>query len=226
MKLYLLLNIGSIALPLLFSFHPKIQFHKEWKHLFPALIFTAIPFLIWDIWFTHAGFWGFNSAYLVGLDIIGLPLEEWMFFICIPYACLFTMHVLNKNLPSIKFTDLTTKIVSLLLIGTFLVLGIVFFDRSYTAVNYIFASIVLALTWKFQRQILNSYYVGYLVILLPFLIVNGILTGSYIEGEIVWYNNIENLNYRISTIPIEDFTYAFSMLLLAKLLMSSLKKRN
>jgi lycopene cyclase domain-containing protein len=39
------------------------------------------------------------------------------------------------------------------------------------------------------------------------------LTGSGIEGEVVWYNNQENLGARIFTIPIEDSAYAFSMLL-------------
>ncbi|MFT7666352.1 MAG: lycopene cyclase domain-containing protein [Patiriisocius sp.] len=49
--------------------------------------------------------------------------------------------------------------------------------------------------------------------LIPFLIVNGVLTGSFIENEVVWYNNAENLNFRITTIPIEDTIYALGMLL-------------
>ncbi|MEP2026719.1 MAG: lycopene cyclase domain-containing protein [Reichenbachiella sp.] len=225
MKLYLLLNLGSIALPLLFSFHPKIQFNKEWKYLFPALTFTAIPFLLWDVWFAKAGYWGFNPEYLLGVYLFDLPLEEWMFFFCIPYACLFTMYTMNKNLKDFKFSNQATRLitVAILLIGS--ILGITFFDRSYTAVNYLFAVMILAITWKAQPQILNSYYVGYLVILLPFLIVNGLLTGSFIKDEVVWYNNLENLNYRVATIPIEDFTYAFTMLLLPCLIISMLKKR-
>jgi len=54
--------------------------------------------------------------------------------------------------------------------------------------------------------------------------VNGILTGSFIEGEVVWYNNTENLGLRIFTIPIEDFAYAFSMILYNLLLIEQLKK--
>tara|TARA_B100001027_G_C16264851_1_gene331422 strand:+ start:1047 stop:1253 length:207 start_codon:yes stop_codon:yes gene_type:complete len=52
------------------------------------------------------------------------------------------------------------------------------------------------------------------VILLPFFIVNGILTGSWIENQIVWYDNLENLGIRMGTIPVEDTIYAYSMILM------------
>jgi len=52
-----------------------------------------------------------------------------------------------------------------------------------------------------------------LVMLIPFFIVNGILTGSFIDNEIVWYNNDENLGIRLFTIPVEDTIYAFTLIL-------------
>jgi len=51
------------------------------------------------------------------------------------------------------------------------------------------------------------------------------LTGSFIEEEIVWYNNSENLGIRFFTIPIEDFGYAFSLILLNLMLIGQLKHR-
>ena len=44
--------------------------------------------------------------------------------------------------------------------------------------------------------------------------MNGLLTGSFIVDEIVWYNNNHNLGLRIGTIPFEDIFYGFSMLFL------------
>jgi len=58
----------------------------------------------------------------------------------------------------------------------------------------------------------NGFFLSFLFILIPFFIVNGILTGSMIDAPIVWYNDDENLGVRLATIPIEDIGYAFSML--------------
>jgi lycopene cyclase domain-containing protein len=65
---------------------------------------------------------------------------------------------------------------------------------------------------KTQKLLEGSYQVSVLY-LSPFFIVNGVLTGSFIENEVVWYNNAENLNIRMFTIPVEDTIYALSMLL-------------
>ena len=59
---------------------------------------------------------------------------------------------------------------------------------------------------------LTSIYRTYLVSLLPFIIVNGILTGSLTKEPIVIYNDYHNTTVRILTIPIEDFVYCFLML--------------
>ena len=61
--------------------------------------------------------------------------------------------------------------------------------------------------------------------LIPFFIVNGILTGTGIENEVVWYNNSENLNFRLGTIPIEDSIYAFSMILMNLVLVEFFESR-
>ena len=64
-----------------------------------------------------------------------------------------------------------------------------------------------------------------MVILIPFFIVNGILTGSFIETPIVSYNDLENLGIRLFTIPVEDIGYAFSMLFGNLMIFETLKKR-
>ena len=68
-------------------------------------------------------------------------------------------------------------------------------------------------------------FLTFLVILVPFLIVNGILTGTFIEGEVVWYNPEENLGIRIFTIPVEDFGYGFSLILFDLLLSERWKRK-
>jgi len=53
-----------------------------------------------------------------------------------------------------------------------------------------------------------------MVLLLPFFVCNGILTGTGLSAPVVWYNNAENLHWRVLTIPVEDFVYGFLLLLL------------
>ena len=65
-----------------------------------------------------------------------------------------------------------------------------------------------------------------MILLIPFFIVNGILTGSFIAEEVVWYNNSENLNIRIFTVPIEDIVYAFSLILSNLILIKTFENEN
>jgi lycopene cyclase domain-containing protein len=78
--------------------------------------------------------------------------------------------------------------------------------------------------WK-KTPVLQRFFITFLIILFPFFIVNGILTGSFIEGKVVWYNNNENLNIRLFTIPVEDAVYAFNMLYPSILLIEFFKKK-
>tara|TARA_Y100000991_G_C21760806_1_gene258667 strand:+ start:205 stop:507 length:303 start_codon:yes stop_codon:yes gene_type:complete len=75
----------------------------------------------------------------------------------------------------------------------------------------------IALTWfvyKYNLQLLQHFLLTFLVMLIPFFIVNGVLTGSWIDNQVVWYNNTENLGIRMGTIPVEDSIYAYSMILM------------
>ena len=54
----------------------------------------------------------------------------------------------------------------------------------------------------------------YVVSWLPFLLINGALTGSFTENPVVNYNSNEITNIRIFTIPIEDSIYNLLMLLI------------
>ena len=55
------------------------------------------------------------------------------------------------------------------------------------------------------------FYLSYAIILIPFTLVNGVLTGYITPEPIVWYNDAENLGIRFLTIPIEDYLYYFLM---------------
>ena len=192
MSLYLWIDLLSISVPFLVSFHPRIRLYRRWKALFLALVITMVPFIIWDVYFTVQGYWGFNEVYLSGIYLLHLPIEEWLFFICIPYACVFThLSILEIN-PNLSLSDKASKRITILLFTLFALVLVFNVDRAYTAVDMIFAIVTLALVTIFNPKLLNSFFLTFLFMLIPFFIVNGILTGTGIEGNIVWYNDAIN----------------------------------
>ena len=170
-------------------------------------------FIPWDIAFTVNGFWGFNPAYLSGIEFLSLPLEEWLFFICIPYACIFTHYALLELFPNFSFSERTIDIIIISLLTILTIVLWYYYDRWYTLVNFIYGLIVLGIGYNYFRNKLQPFLATYLIILIPFFLINGILTGTGIEDQVVWYNNNENLGIRMLTIPVEDTIYNLGMLL-------------
>jgi lycopene cyclase domain-containing protein len=62
--------------------------------------------------------------------------------------------------------------------------------------------------------------------MIPFLIVNGILTGTGLEQPVVWYNPNEMIGLRLLSIPVEDVFYGLLMLIGSVTLFESRIKRS
>ncbi len=211
---YLLIDTGTILVPFIFSFHPKLNFHRKFRFFFPANLITLFIFCLWDMFFTASGVWGFNQKYVTGLHIYNLPIEEILFFICIPYACVFTYHCFKEHV-TIAWTEKTTDIVTALSSAVFLLTGIYFLGRAYTSAVFISLGVLmLVFRFRFKARWIGNLISVYLVLLIPFFVVNGLLTGTGLDEPVVWYNNLEIAGLRILTIPVEDIFYGFELILL------------
>ncbi len=211
MSLYLTINILSLSVPFLFSFHPKIEYYKVWKGLFTGILIIGGIFIAWDAIFTHHGIWGFNDLYIGSASFLKLPLEELLFFVCIPYSSVFIFYNIY-HLTVLKINPTATKIISYSLLVLCLFIALIFSGRAYTSFTAISLAITLLCAQQYFAQLLSVFYVSFVVILLPFFLVNGVLTGTGIAEEVVWYNNSENLGIRLGTIPVEDIFYGFVLL--------------
>jgi lycopene cyclase domain-containing protein len=201
------------------------NFSKKWKYILPGIGISAIFFLLWDELFTSLGVWGFNPDYLSGIYIFSLPVEEVLFFFCIPYACLFTYFALN-NLIEKDHLFPHQELISSLLIFLLLIIGGYYINKLYTGVTFMATGLLLAfIMLKLRTRYMGRFYLAFGVLLIPFLIVNGILTGSFIDAPVVWYNNEENLGVRIGTIPVEDVIYGMLMLLVPISIAENLEER-
>jgi len=203
-----------------------MKYIKRWKAVFSAISITAIVFIVWDIIFTKIGVWSFNPRYHSGIDFFGLPIEEWLFFICIPYASIFIHFAFQYFFPKVELTDKTVRIIYWVLMLLLIPTIIFNYNKLYTSINYSFLVVVLTFAVFKAPHILNTFFLTFLIVLIPFALVNGILTGSFIDEPVVSYNNAENLGIRLGTIPIEDIGYAFSMLLLSLILIQKIENKN
>lgn len=212
MSLYLWINVLSFAGPFLLSFDKKVHFYTHWKTLFPAILVVGTGFIAWDIYFTENGIWGFNPDYLSGITIINLPIEECLFFFTVPYACVFIYEVMKAYFPTFRLAQLAYGF-SFVFTLTAISLALVFSQNWYTFYALLGAGL---LNWIIYFGWTPKWYpyfvISFIITMIPFLIVNGVLTGAVTPEPVVWYNENHIMGPRVVTIPVEDIFYNFFML--------------
>ena len=208
---YFFLLIITISFPLLRSFENKLSYYKKWGALITAIICMMAIHIPIDIVFTKLNVWSFNSDYVSGFYLFNLPIEEWLFFVIIPFSCVFIYESTNYFFQPKKASEINFKL-SLLFGILLIVLSFFFYERIYTSIYFSLSGITLILLYLYRPKWWKKFQIMYVFSLIPFLAINGFLTGSFTEFPIVFYNNEENLGLRILNIPIEDALYCFNIL--------------
>jgi lycopene cyclase domain-containing protein len=203
---YLAINLFTLLGPLCLSFDAKVAYHKKW-HLIPLALFLAAgPFIIWDQLFTLSGYWGFNADFLSGYYLGVLPLEEWGFFLSVPFAILFIYEICLAY----KFRIVVPPLMHGLLIFIFVLLAIFYYSRPYTLLVSIFCTLILLKELESKSR-MPTIWATYLLHFPGFFVVNGVLTGL----PVVWYDPGAIIGIRMGSIPIEDAMYSFMLLWLS-----------
>lgn len=205
---YLLINLFTIAFPLARSFEGRVRFVRRWPALLAGIGVAGAVFVVWDIWFTRLGVWRFNAEYITGLHISILPVEEWLFFLTVPFACMFIHDCLVYFFPRPRLGAWVPG----LGIGLAVVLaavGVLYWGRLYTSVTFLAAAAWLGVFMAaLPRAAQYRFWLAFGVCLVPFFTVNGLLTGL----PVLIYNDAENLGIRLGTIPVEDAAYGMLLL--------------
>lgn len=224
--IYLLILFFTVVICFIASFDKRVEFNKHFGAFLKSSFIVAIPFILWDVWFTKHGIWWFNFDYTCGIVIAGLPIEEWLFFICIPFSCVFTYFCFDKFFKLDELVGFNNIIVFISLIVCSLV-ALLHPDKAYTFVTAVFTIITLIYLHFFVRAPwISQASMVYFVLMLGFFPVNGILTGTGLESPIVNYNPNEFLGIRMLTIPIEDAVYGYSQFLLVIYFFKIFQKKN
>ena len=156
---------------------------------------------------------GIYSKYLSGIGLFGLPLGDPILYNC-PFCVLIylRMHALLSNG---LLKPAGAKYVSALLLllctalGAYSIVG----GLWYTGSTFVLLGLFTAYAqYVVKAKWLPRFYESYL----PCLVVtakNGVLTGSFLATQVVWYNNAENLGIRLGTIPFEDIFYGMLLVM-------------
>jgi len=208
MSTYLLINILIIFFPFILSFDKNLKFYKKVPYVLQSIAFISTAYIVWDVIATERGDWAFSPEHLIGFYILGLPLEEILFFITVPYACIFIFETVSFYVKEKKLNF--NKKLSIIPAVLLIVLAIIFYDQNYTFTVSIFAAAFFIGAVLFNEQLLafRNFWITMLISFLPFLIVNYFLTSI----PVVTYSETAFSGKRFITIPYEDFLYSFSMI--------------
>lgn len=211
---YAFILLCTVIFCFIASFDRRIRFDRYFGAFIKSSFLVAIPFLVWDVWFTKKGIWWFNTAYTLGIKIAGLPLEEVLFFICIPFSCIFTYYVIDKFY-KFQWIEAFNNLIVFASVVVSSVIALLHYDKAYTFLT----AIALLCTLLFLHFIARANWIGqasviFIILMLGFFPVNGILTGTGLESPIVNYNPDHFLGIRIATIPVEDAVYGYTQFLM------------
>jgi len=209
MSFYLYLNLAIIAFPLLFSFEKRIRFYTKLKPLAVSLFIVGIFFVGWDAFATYRGHWSFNPVYVNDIKLLGLPLEEILFFVTVPYSCLFVFDSIIHFIRDKKLFSSRKWLFSI--ISVLIILSAFgFFNKEYTFLAILSVGLSILFVSMVNVKLFHSrtYWIYTVLTLVLFLTFNYILTSF----PVVQYSSSAITGFRVTTIPIEDFLFNFSML--------------
>jgi lycopene cyclase domain-containing protein len=224
---YAYLHIFTVVPVFLLSFDRNVHYYRKWKYLIPAILAVGGLFILWDVFFTLKGVWGFNPSYFLGVSVLRLPVEEWLFFVTVPFACVFIYECLNFYVGR-DWLAPYERTITISLMVIFLLIGMLSWGRLYTSTTFLLTGgfLLSHVMMRPRCHYRSRFYLAFLVSLAPFLLVNGVLTGGYTREPVVIYNPEEYMGIRITSIPVDDTIYGFLLLFGVVTIYEFLRQRN
>ena len=86
---------AAVTLPLELTGRARV--YRRPRALAATLGPVAAVFAGWDVLAVRNGEWWYSTRYTLGPGLLGLPAEEWLFFLVIPVCALLTYEALGSN---------------------------------------------------------------------------------------------------------------------------------
>ncbi|MDI1462963.1 lycopene cyclase domain-containing protein [Catellatospora sp. KI3] len=94
---YLLILLACLAVTLPLELLLGARVYRRPRRLLAALAPVVALFVLWDLAAVARGHWWFDPRYTTGVRLLGLPVEEWLFFVVVPLCALLTYEVLGRT---------------------------------------------------------------------------------------------------------------------------------
>jgi lycopene cyclase domain-containing protein len=208
---YLLIILVMTGVTMFFIIKKTIVFFMELKYMLPAIIFSGAILILLNIRFLETGIINYNLNYLVGKNFFNLPIEEWLFLLIMSLFS-FSVYILV----TVKF-DNFEKPALFMAISIILLLGfglLAWFSRQKVVPFFIFFLLTIYFGYiifrnRFKKH-LAKFYISYLISVIPFFLIKGILNTL----PIVFYDSEYTLGIRLFSVPVEEFGYLFLLVLI------------
>jgi len=218
---YILIDLGLLLFSgLLFSLK-DLNFAKNSKFLILSVLINVFVFSVPTEFLTQLKVIVFNPPYLTGLTLWELPSEELLLYFLLPGAGLAIYSFLNARYPDNK-PEKYSLAVSNIMLGVCIAMLYFGHQKLYTVFTFaLLMAFLVFIEYVGKIRFMYRFYRAYLVSLIPFYIVYGVLTSV----PVVQYNSAETLNFNLFHIPFESHFYFMAMLLLSVYLFELFKSR-
>lgn len=180
---------------------------RQWLGVFASIILVATPFVAWDVAVTGHHWW-FDARYVVGVELLGLPVEEWLFFVAVPFACLFLWITVfaerGRARPGLRRAGLWVGISLTALAAVVWMLG-----PQYSALALLALGSFLVADCTFG--VAASTHGGAPRFALAVVLLTVVFDGFLTARPVVHYAPSAISGVRLGSIPIEDFGYGLAL---------------
>jgi len=208
---YLLILLVLAGLTLFLFIKKSIVFIMEFKYMLPAVIFSGTIFIMLNIRFLQAGIISYNENFLIGKNILNLPLEEWLFLLVISLFAFSVYILVNVKFEKFEKPNLFYIISILLLVGFAYE---AWFSRQKLVPFFMFFLLAIYFGYTLLRKRfkphLTKFYISYFIVVVPFFLIKILLNIL----PVILYNNDFTLGIRLIGVPVEQFANLFLLMLI------------
>ncbi len=194
----------------------------EIKYILPAVVFSAIIFLMINIRLAELKVFVYNLNYLSGISWLQYPAEEWLLLPVVSMLSFAAYLLAKKRLTSFEKPNLFVIISLVLLVVSGL---ITWFSRQkiYPFSMFTLLTIYLGYTVfrnRFKHH-LTSFYLAFLMMIIPFFV----LRAAVFSSSVIIPDNNFLFGISLVNMPVEEFAFLFLLMLINFTIYEYLRER-